>query len=308
MRAKNVIVKDSMSRPQQKASFSVMINSDSWKTMINKSLGSPSKAAAFTATLISIVSSSPELQECEHGSIISAALQGEAANLSLALGQFSVVPYNDQKTGTKKAQYQISYKGLSQLATRSGEYKRIKVRDVREGEYAGIDPLTGDPKFDWMDDDEREDKPLAGIYAFYVLHNGFTNSVYWSHEKILNHANRYSQPFKGKKELYEKMNAGLEKRPANGSPWFDEPLSEGHLKMCKKTVLKQLFNDGIAPLSIEMQRYMKQDDYAESGQQVIFEDDERVTSMNKAEAVAQEAEVGEAEIIDVPAEAKDTDK
>ena len=293
MKVKNSIAQQAIqTQPKkQEQTFSSLITSDVWQATIANSIKNPDRASSFTTSLISIVSSKEELKDCDQGSIIAAALQGESQRLILALGQFSVVPYND-KSGKKLARYQPTYKGILQLAMRSGEYKKIKVRDVRKGEYTGIDPLTGEPTFHWLSDEERENLPLEGFYAFYILHSGFMNDLYWSHEKILNHANRYSQPFKGKKELYEQMNAGKAKRPESGSPWFDEPLSEGHMKMCKKTLIHQLFNDGIAPLSIELQSVLRQDLYVESGQEIIFADDERVVSANTVNEENVVAEVG----------------
>jgi len=282
MKAGNSITKQALQKSQpsskQSVSFSDLINSPSWKSMIVKSLGDPDRAANFTSTLISIVSSNDQLKDCDQGSIISAALQGEAQKLSLALQQYSVVPYNEK--GVMKARYQISYKGILQLAQRSGEYKKIKVRDVRKGEYKGVDRLTGDPIIDFLPDGERENLPLEGFYAYYILHNGFMNDLYWSHEKILNHANTYSQPFKGKKELYEQMNEGKVKRPESGSPWFAEPLSEPHMKMCRKTLILQLFRDGIAPLSIEMQRAFKREQVLESGGYFVSADDPSIIEAN----------------------------
>lgn len=257
--------------------FTATINMDSVQKMILTSLKDPRRAASFTSTLISIVNGSYQLQNCEPSSIISAALRGEGMNLSLALGQYSVVPY-----GTK-ANYQLSYKGLAQLATRSGQYKDFGVFDVREGEYMGSDKRTRQPVIEWKDDDERENLPLVGFYGFYELQNGFFKSVYWTHEKILNHADRYSKAFS--KEKYENLLAGkLAKAEAEklrgGSPWYDDPLSEAHQKMCKKTVLIQMLGDGTAPLSLEMQSAIKEETIKEQGGDFFSADDPRITAAN----------------------------
>lgn len=272
MRATNSIV------PQQrKQSFSSIINGDSVKTMINKSLGDPRRAASFVSTLISTVAASPQLSSCNPNSIISSALKGEGMNLSIALGQYSIVPYGDT------ANFQISYKGLSQLATRSGQYKDFGVYDVREGEYKGRDMRTRQPIIDWMEDDEREAIPLAGFYGFYELQNGFFKSIYWSHEKILNHADRYSKAFS--KEKYENMvNGKISQQDAkglkSGSPWYDDPLSEAHMKMCKKTVLIQMLSDGVAPLSLDMQTAFTNESAVEKEGGVIYADDPIVLEQN----------------------------
>lgn len=272
MKATNSIVQQ-----KQPKGFTATISMDSVQNMITQALKDPKRVASFTSTLISVVNGSTQLQQCNAPSIISAALRGEAMNLSLALGHYSIVPY-----GTN-ANYQLSYKGLSQLATRTGLYSDFGVFDVRVGEYMGADKRTRQPVIDWKDDDEREKLPLAGFYGFYELQNGFFKSIYWSHEKILNHADRYSKAFSKKK--YEDLLAGkLDKKEAdrlrNGSPWYDDPLSEAHQKMCKKTVLIQLLGDGTAPLSMEMQSAIKEETIKEQGGEFISADDLRVVEAN----------------------------
>lgn len=285
MKANNSITQ---SQPVRK-SFTATISGDAVQRMINTALHDPRRAASFTSTLISVVNSNKKLQECEPASIISAALRGEAMNLSLALGQFSVVPY-----GTS-ANYQLSYKGLAQLATRSGQYRDFGVFDVRQGEYLGADKRTRQPIIEWKDDDERENLPLEGFYGFYELQNGFCKSIYWSHEKILNHANRYSKAFS--KAKYEAMLSGkMDQREVEklrfGSPWYDEPLSEAHMKMCKKTVLIQMLGDGTAPLSLEMTSAIKEDQAVEQGGAFFAEDDPRIIAANRpASANAEETSV-----------------
>lgn len=292
MQAKNSITQSTQSRP----GFTATISGAAVQKMINTALQDPRRAASFTSTLISLVNSNKKLQECEPASVISAALRGEGMNLSLALQQYSVVPYG------KSANFQLSYKGLSQLATRSGQYKDFGVFDVRSGEYKGKNPRTRQPDIQWIeDDDEREKLPIVGYYGFYELQNGFFKSVYWTTEKILTHANRYSKAFD--KEKYERLIAGkLTKediksvtrswdrtaltqeeaaaRIREGSPWYDDPTSEAHMKMCKKTVLLQMLGDGTAPLSLEMTRAMKEDQVVEQGGEFITEDDSRVVAAN----------------------------
>lgn len=292
MQAKNSITQSTQSRP----GFTATISGAAVQKMINTALQDPRRAASFTSTLISLVNSNKKLQECEPASVISAALRGEGMNLSLALQQYSVVPYG------KSANFQLSYKGLAQLATRSGQYQDFDVVDVRQGEYKGRDPRTTRPKIERIeDDDEREKLPIVGYYGYYQLLNGFFKCMYWTTDKILNHANRYSKAFD--KAKYERLLAGkLTKddiksvtkswdrtaltaeeaaaRIREGSPWYDDPTSEAHMKMCKKTVLLQMLGDGTAPLSLEMSRAMKEDQVVEQGGEFITEDDPRVVAAN----------------------------
>lgn len=89
--------------------FSVAIQSDAYKKLINNTLNDSKKAQRFIASISSAVASNPKLQECDAKTILSAALVGEALNLSPsnALGEYYLVPYNNKDTGGKDAQFQL---------------------------------------------------------------------------------------------------------------------------------------------------------------------------------------------------------
>lgn len=297
MKAQNQIVASNPAGKQ--LGFSNIVNSAKMRDMIDKTFSDPKRAANFVGTLISVVNSNEKLKACSAESIVGAALKGEGQGLSLSLGQYSIVPYGNV------AQYQISYKGLSQLAIRSGEYEDIGFYEVREGEYKGRDPKTRRPVIEWIEDEDlREQLPIVGFYGFYLLRSGFFKSIYWTHDKILEHANRYSKAFS--LDTYKKLLAGeLDAREAerlrNGSPWYGDPNSEPHMKMCRKTLTIQLLNDGFAPLSVEMQREIEADKVIEAGgladaEYAISQTPEAVPAPDTAAIAAPAAE-------DAPAEA-----
>lgn len=276
----------------KKVGFSNIINQPAIRSMIEKSVGSKTDAARVVSTLISVVNATPKLQNCQAGTIISAALRGEVGmGLSVALGHYAIVPY-----GTV-ASFQLQAKGLKQLAIRSGKYSDIGFFEVREGEYKGRDPLTRKPIFDWIEDeDERLDLPIVGYYGFYKLgeeDNNFFQCIYWTHEQILKHADRYSKAFSIKK--YKDLCAGkLSKdeaiKLAAGSPWYALPDSVPHQKMCMKTIALQLLNDGLAPLQIQ-QAINTEIEQDRTGEPVIHADDVNVSFNNET-----------GEVIDVVAE------
>lgn len=90
-----------------KPKFSVMLQTDGYKKLINNTLGDPERAKRFVASISSAVAANPTLQECDAGSILSGALLGESLNLSPSpqLGQMYLVPFNNTKKGTKEAQF-----------------------------------------------------------------------------------------------------------------------------------------------------------------------------------------------------------
>lgn len=256
--------------------FTTFINGNAVKKLLEQSLGGPQAAAQVTSTLISQVSANPALQQSQPMTILSAALRGEIGmGLSLVLGDYAIIPYKDQ------ASFQLQVNGLKRLCLNSKAYKKINCYDVREGEFKGRDPMTREPIIAWIEDDDlREQLPIVGYYAFYILnedYNSFSNSIYWSHDKILRHAERYSKAFK--RDQYEALLRGDIKgwdaeKLRRGSPWYGEPNDEAHMKMCKKTVLKQLLGDGFAPKSTTIVNVMAADTEEErAGEPVVYADE-----------------------------------
>lgn len=190
---------DTKKMPQAKTKMGITeyLNMDAVKSQVDQSLGK--NAMRFMSSVISAVTVNPALQECTNKSILSAALLGESLNLSPSpqLGQYYMVPYGNKKEGTKVAQFQMGYKGYIQLAIRSGQYRRINVLAIKEGELKYFDPLNEEIKVELMIDkwDEREKTPTIGYYAMFELVNGFYKAMYWSKKQMLHHADKYSQAF-----------------------------------------------------------------------------------------------------------------
>ena len=120
----------------QKMNFAAVLKSPAVQTSLIGTLGDAMKAKTFTAALISAVNTNRQLMSCEPMSIISAALLGESLQLSPSpqLGHYYMVPFNDSKSGTTKATFQLGWKGYYQLALRSGQYKHLDAVAVKEGE------------------------------------------------------------------------------------------------------------------------------------------------------------------------------
>lgn len=242
---------------QKPKKFSEFMQSDAVKKLIATTLQDQKRAQRFAASIISAVSANPKLQECEQTTVLSSALLGEALNLSpsSSLGQYWLIPYKNNKTNISVCQFQIGVNGYKQLAMRSGQYLDIDAIEVREGEYKGRDKQTGKPIFEFIDDDDvRESLPIIGFLAYFELLNGFKKSVYFSMEKMIKHADKYSQAFSRK--TYEDIQNG--KVPQDqmwkySSPWYSDFTGQA-----LKTVIKNLLSKwGI--LSIELQNAVEYD-------------------------------------------------
>jgi recombination protein RecT len=157
----------------------------------------------FCSALISRVQNNPALQDCQKQSIVAAALIGETLGLSPSetLGQYYIVPFRNRKNGTTTASFQIGYKGYLQLAIRSGQYKRLNVIAIKEGELISYDPIEEEIKVKITEDVfERESKKNIGYFGFFELTNGFKKSIYWTHEKMEMHAKTYSKSYNSTSE------------------------------------------------------------------------------------------------------------
>ena len=198
----NVNEKVQVPAKKERPKFSVMIQSDAYKNLINNTLGDPKRANAFVTAITSAVSTNPSLMECDPGTILSAGLLGETLQLSPSpqLGQYYLVPFNDRKLGRKVAQFQLGYKGYIQLAIRSGQYKKLNAMAIKQGELLKYDPLNEEIEVQLIEDEaEREAAPTIGYYAMFEYLNGFRKVIYWSKEKMEAHANEYSQGYRARK-------------------------------------------------------------------------------------------------------------
>lgn len=253
-------VQNSLANRQTKTGMAAYLTQDAVKKQINSVVGGKN-GTRFISSIVSAVQTTPALQECTNPSILSAALLGEALNLSPSpqLGQFYMVPFDNKKKGCKEAQFQLGYKGYIQLAERSGYYKKLNVLAIKEGELIRYDPLNEEIEVELIDDDVmREEAPAMGYYAMFEYENGFRKTMYWSKKKMLAHAEKYSQAFKrngGAKSL-EFLEQG--KIPEKdlwkySSFWFKD--FDG---MAMKTMLRQLISKwGI--MSIDLQTALDKD-------------------------------------------------
>ena len=300
-------VQNSLAKRPTKTGLTAYLTQDAVKKQINSVVGGKN-GTRFISSIVSAVQTTPALQECTNPSILSAALLGEALNLSPSpqLGQFYMVPFDNKKKGVKEAQFQLGYKGYIQLAVRSGYYKRLNVMAIKEGELIRYDPLNEEIEVNLIEDDiVREDTPTTGYFAMFEYENGFKKTMYWSKQKMLSHADKYSQAFH--------MNAVDSDNPRRQRVSYEDYLKGNYPKsdewkyssfwykdfdgMAMKTMLRQLISKwGI--MSIDLQTAVDKD------MAVIHED-------GSAEYVENEQEeadvVSDQELNEVPEEPQEVE-
>lgn len=293
-------VNNSLAKKPAKMGLTAYLSQDAVKKQINNVVGGKN-GTRFISSIVSAAQATPALQECTNPSILSAALLGEALNLSPSpqLGQFYMVPFDNRKKGCKEAQFQLGYKGYIQLAERSGYYKKLNVLAIKEGELIRYDPLDEEIEVELIDDDViREETPAMGYYAMFEYENGFRKTMYCSKKKMMAHAEKYSPAFSrngGAKtlELLEQGKIPEKDLWKYSSFWFKD--FDG---MALKTMLRQLISKwGI--MSIDLQKAIDKD------MAVIQEDGSADYVENATDEIDNDNVVAEQEIKEVQPETKE---
>ena len=244
-----------------KPKFSTINKSNTYQNLIKQTLGNPKKAERYTAAIMSAVATNPQLQNCEAKTILSGSLLAESLNLahSPQLGQYYLVPFKVKaKNGIPEhydAQFILGYKGYIQLAIRSGNYKKINVMEIKDGELVSYDPFNEEIVLQPIQDvDEREQTETIGYYAMFEYINGFKKVIYWSKKQMLQHADKYSPAFS--KSAYEKLRNG---EIPNNEMWkYSSFWYKDFDGMAKKTLIRQLIGKwGV--MSAEMTQAMELD-------------------------------------------------
>jgi recombination protein RecT len=181
----------------------------------------------------------PKLQECEPISVIGAIVQ--CAQLGLepgnSLGHAWLIPYYNTKAGKYQCQFQIGYRGMIDLARRSGQVISIFASEVCENDLF---------EFEYGLEQKLRHVPCRTsrghvIYYYAVAHlkDGGHQFVVMSHHEV---------------DTIRKQS-----KAASSGPWVTHPDEMG-----KKTVIRRLFK--YLPVSIEMQQAITHDERGEIGE------------------------------------------
>jgi recombination protein RecT len=199
------------------------------------------KRSEFVSNLLALCDGDEKLAACEPKKLMLCAMNATALNLPLNknLGFAYIIPYKGVPS------FQIGYKGLIQLAIRSGSYEFLNACEIREGEITR-NKITGEITFLG----EKPDNKVVGYVAYLKLNTGFSASLYMTEAEIESHAIRFSKMYQ-----YDK------KSNTQTSKWSD---SLARPKMAIKTVLKGLLGTyGLMTTDIKMA--FEKDDEQETG-------------------------------------------
>ena len=179
-----------------------MLDGEKMRGRFDELLGE--RAPQFISSIVSMVNADPNMQQAFFDSpmtVIQSALKAASFDLPIDqnLGYAYIVPFKNKKknadgTVTKKmeATFILGWKGMHQLALRTGAYKTINVVDIREGELKSYNKLTEEVDVTFLEDeDEREALPIVGYLGYYRLVNGAEKTIYMTIKQIENHEKKH---------------------------------------------------------------------------------------------------------------------
>lgn len=182
--------------------MNAMLDGEKLRGRFDELLGK--RAPQFISSVVSMVNADVNLQQAFYESpmtIIQSALKAATFDLPIDqnLGYAYIVPFKNSKkqedgTWVKKmeASFILGWKGMHQLALRTGAYKTINVVDIREGELKSYNRLTEEVKIEFVEDDnEREALPIIGYVGYYRLVNGAEKTIYMTKKQIENHEKKF---------------------------------------------------------------------------------------------------------------------
>lgn len=177
------------------------------------------------------IRTNPKLKVCSPESLLGAVMQCAQLGLEPSiLGHAYLIPYKNK--GVDECQFQIGYKGLIELARRTGQISSIMAQAVHQNdefeyEYGINEKLRHVPA-----DGDRG--PVVKYYSYAKFKDGGYSFMVMSRQDIVIHRDKFS-------------------KAKNFGPWVD------HFdEMAKKTVLKSLMK--YMPISVEFQRAVDQDE------------------------------------------------
>lgn len=308
---------------RQKQKFSVALQTETYQKLIKNTLQDPERAERFIASISSAVATNKQLQECTPASILSGALLGESLNLSPSpqLGQYYLIPFKNQlkdedgnKLWVKDAKgdfvkdekgrripvtenvavFVAGYRGYIQMALRTGQYRKLNVLEIKEGELNHFDPLNEEISCVLIEDfEKREAAPTTGYYAMFENKNGFRKAIYWSKQKMISHADKYSPAFSA--EAYKKILAG--EMPEKDMWMYSSFWYKDFDMMAKKTLIRQLLTHW-GMLSTEFEQFILSDEKSRTidGNKIVVSDVEEVTTSGP---IVTANEIGQPEFTEV---------
>lgn len=248
--------------------FKNALNDGTVRAQLKNSL--KENSGAFMSSMLDLYSGDTYLQSCDPKAVVAECVKAAVLNLPLvkSLGFAYVVPYKNRPT------FIIGYKGLIQLAQRTGQYKTINAGVVYEGELNKIDKLSGELDLSG----ERLSDDVVGYFAYFKLISGFEKTLYMEKKDVDAWRNCYS------------------KAKSENTPWGTE-----YDKMAMKTCLRRLIS-GYGIMTAQMQKAFEYDSAASTSAHERTE--QEISEKANNTVIEVNADTGEASVTPADPETK----
>ena len=274
--------------------FNKKINGNYVQTQLKNVL--KENAGTFSTSLIEVFTNDKQLQSCDVNKVIQEAIKAASLKLPINknLGYAYLLVFNnwdkEKRVAVPTPQLVIGYKGLLQLAYRTGYYTDINADIVYEGELRGRDKLSG--RIDISG--EKTSEKVEGYFAYFELKSGIRKTLYMSVEEMANYALRFAPTFKGKNppKVDELIDAAQEQAQSGVVP--GQVGWKGDFNgMATKTVLRRLLSK-YGYLSIEMMDAMAKDEQPyTTAEEIRNEDNAAPRQVIDASQMIQDAQAEE---------------
>lgn len=276
-------------QPSQKAvavkNFQAVMNNSYYQTLLEDTLRE--NKGAFTTSLMEMFTSDPQLLQCDPNALMCEAVK--AAGLRLPINKqlkqayITVFKNKDKATGQSilTPTLIVGVKGYVELALRTNKYKNINKGTVYEGEFRGLDKITG--AID-ISGEKISDVPV-GYFAYFKMKSGFEKVYYMTIDAVCKFAKTYAPTVKYSKITWQELKDMAIKQSVDGEiggfGWFS-----GFKDMAEKTALRQLL-DKWGELTPDVQQIFNVDEHPTAIQQRDdeFNEDKKV--------IVVDAETGE---------------
>lgn len=219
-----------------------MLKDERFKGQIAAALPSHVSPDRISRIALTEVRKNPVLRDCDPISLFGCIMQASQLGLELggALGHAYLVPFRDRKNNRMDAQFIVGYRGMIDLARRSGQIVSLQAHEVYEGDL--FDFAYGlDERLEHVPcRDPRDRGPVVFFYAVAKLKGG-----------------GYQMEVMSKADV-DAVRA--QSKAGQSGPWVSH-----YVEMGKKTVIRRLFK--YLPVSVELSAAVGLDEAADRGAQ-----------------------------------------
>jgi len=217
--------------------ISSYMRSDMVKQRFSETIGNGNSGAYISSVLLA-VAENEALQKCTLESIYTSAMRAASLRLSVdpSTGQAYLVPYGARATLI------VGYKGLQDMAVRTGKYRYINVTPIYEGEKVEENRISGFHSISGG----KESKTIIGWLAAFEMYAGFAHTMYMTVEEIHEHAQKYSKSYENPKGGWKTDTHAMERKTVLRlllRKW-------GYLDPADATVLEEIENDS-PPIDVD---------------------------------------------------------